>query len=202
VRQNTSCWGKHHHRQLLCHSQGLPTNAANSELHALTWYVAMSTIHGWERWAIEQQQQWTQQLAAFGPAESHTWNTHCHRNSRDYHFHSDQFPTTQDEPFTGMSTAFNGLDFSSMAATLQEPYINLDNDTTMPAPKALQSDLPLSTQPQLLLMPITLRSYLTSTMMNLLPLKLAPLTSPSWVAMKQMSKLWPELSLNAIIIIV
>jgi hypothetical protein len=89
-----------------------------------------------------------------------------------------------------------------MAATLQEPYINLDNDTTMPAPKALQSDLPLSTQPQLLLMPITLRSYLTSTMMNLLPLKLAPLTSPSWVAMKQMSKLWPELSLNAIIIIV
>jgi hypothetical protein len=35
-----------------------------------------------------------------------------------------------------MSTAFNGLDFSSMATTLQEPYLTLDNDTTMSAPEA------------------------------------------------------------------
>jgi hypothetical protein len=90
---------------------------------------------------IEQQQHRTWQPAAFGPVESHTWNTHHHCDSGDYHFHSEQFFTTQVEPFTGMSAAFDGPDFSSMAATIQEPYLSLDNNTTMSAPEAASTTL-------------------------------------------------------------
>jgi hypothetical protein len=111
-------------------------NAADSELRALTRYVALGTIQGRERRAMEQQQRRTWRLTAFGPVKSHTWNTRRRHDSGDYNLPSDQFSTTQNKPLAGTSAAFDGPDFSSMAASLQEPYLTLDNDTTMSAPEA------------------------------------------------------------------
>ena len=100
----------------------------DTKLQALTHYVTMGAIRGWQRRKSMQQNHHTQCLAAFNTADTETQNIcQCHDYSLNHNL--------------GASTNHYVTNFSELDQLPSMAYIDLNDDMAMSAPKVQASTL-------------------------------------------------------------